>query len=397
VSFISPESTCKVLPMKKQPLVFAVLWMLSACTPANNPNANCASAQPYRNPQALRSTPSNWTTFAGSIEGQLEPTLVTALEQSLERILMQSKATGVSAAVAVAGRGRWAAARGLAVKNPPRAFQTTDLFFNASIGKLVTGTLVLQLVESGQLALSTSIAKWFPDFPNAKVITIEHLLTHTSGVFSFERAGAFADGVYRTPEALIAYAKNQGNLFCPGAAWDYSNTGMIMLGRILEERYGQSMEVIIQKRIIEALGLKNTRVVVYGKPLPIVEGYVDGKVVTRDLSLPFAAGMIASNATDLLSILEGYVSGRLLQQKTITQATAKMYPSFDKGIFFGQGIMLYDLPLGIALGHSGGTEGYNAQVWYVPKYQAFIALQFNDQSPSSAGAFALLETLVGQK
>lgn len=116
-------------------------------------------------------------------------------------------------------------ARGLAVKNPPRVFQTTDLFFNASIGKLVTGALVLQLVESGQLALNTPIAKWFPDFPNAKIITIEHLLTHTSGVFSFERAGAFADGAYRTPEALIAYSKNQGNLFCPGADWNYSNTG----------------------------------------------------------------------------------------------------------------------------------------------------------------------------
>lgn len=126
-----------------------------------------------------------------------------------------------------------------------------------------------------------------------------------------------------------------------------------MLGWILEERYGQSMEVIIQKRIIEVLGLKNTRVVVYGKPLPIVEGYADGKAVSRDLSLPFAAGMIASNATDLLSILEGYVSGRLLQQKTIAQATARMYPSFDKGLFSGQGITLYDLPVGIALGHSG--------------------------------------------
>lgn len=66
--------------------------------------------------------------------------------------------------------------------------------------------------------------------------SIDHLLTHTSGIYSFQSNPVLrASPGYKPPEELISTARNHGNGFCPGEYWSYSNTGYVMLGRIIEQ------------------------------------------------------------------------------------------------------------------------------------------------------------------
>ena len=106
-------------------------------------------------------------------------------------------------------------------------------FWFASDGKAFTAVVVQQLVEEGKLKFDDKLARWFPDYPNARVITIDHPLTHTSGIYSFQADSGLlrAKPGYKTPEELIAVALTHGNAFCPGEYWSYSNTGYVMLKR----------------------------------------------------------------------------------------------------------------------------------------------------------------------
>ena len=130
-----------------------------------------------------------------------------------------------------------------------------------SMGKMFTAVAALQLIQAGKLALDAPIAKYLPDYPNKEVaaVTIEQLLTHTGGtgnIFSPE----YFDHRLETREHqdYIKLFGNRGPMFPPGSRWDYSNYGMILLGRIIEVVSGQSYYDYTRAHIFEPLGMTAT-------------------------------------------------------------------------------------------------------------------------------------------
>jgi D-alanyl-D-alanine carboxypeptidase len=246
-------------------LGLSVGWVLIGCLPVSTltgtPDARgplCTAAQPFAATNQLAYLPLDWKGTGESIEGSLEPRQIAALEAALDQIMALSGATGVTAAVAIPARGRWAGVRGLARRTPPQLLKPDDRLAVGSVTKLWTATLVMQLVEAGKLSLETPIARWFPDFPNAGVITVNHLLTHTAGVSSVQTAPQPGEAQYRSPETWIAEARTHGNLFCPGSAWSYSNMGYVMLGRIVELESGMPFSAVLKARLVQPLGLTHT-------------------------------------------------------------------------------------------------------------------------------------------
>jgi D-alanyl-D-alanine carboxypeptidase len=139
-------------------------------------------------------------------------------------------ASSLTAAIAKPGGGTWTKTI------PPGDAPPPARFWWASAGKTFTAIVGLQLVEEKKLTLETTLDKFQPDFPNARVITIEHLLTHTSGLFSFQEGLALRKRAgYQPPDTLLGVAKRHAPGFCPGEAWAYSNTGYVLLGRIIEK------------------------------------------------------------------------------------------------------------------------------------------------------------------
>jgi D-alanyl-D-alanine carboxypeptidase len=170
------------MPLLKIPAV--VLLAASLSLGVAHAQMACTPSPVYAGPP-MRSAPDTvWTKgFRRLIDGQLPADLQAALGSALDKMLQHVPAASV--AVAIPGEGFWSATRGLARKEPPAPAVANQPFQVGSTTKTFAAAVVLQLVEEGRLKLDDTIDTWFPDAPNARLITIEQLLRHTNGLVSF--------------------------------------------------------------------------------------------------------------------------------------------------------------------------------------------------------------------
>lgn len=330
------------------------------------------------------------------IDGSLPEPLQKALSETLDRIL--TKVSGASIAVAIPGQGLWFAQRGRLTADR-RPVPDNALFQAASVTKPFVAAVVYQLIGEGKLSLQQRIDPWFPTVPLSSAMTIEQLLNHTHGLVSFNALPEFPD-TYQTPEQLIALAASKPGLFCPGAYFAYSNTGYAMLGRIIEQVDGRPLHQVIADRILGPLQLEHTALRHVGDQVSVVDGFQSAQPVTvnDDYATPYAAGGLASNASDLVRFWHGYLSGKVVPLETV-KAQFETMAKFDQGgqQYYGQGVQYYDIPgdgPGRMLGHSGGIQGFTSVMTYIPDDNVFIAVLFNDQDVAAeAGLWGLLRAL----
>jgi CubicO group peptidase (beta-lactamase class C family) len=140
-----------------------------------------------------------------------------------------------------------------------------DTKFNlGSMNKMFTAVAIAQLVERGKLSFDDPLSKFLPDFPDkaaAEKIRIKHLLTHTAGLGGyFSRQWADSSrALYRTVDDMMKrVAADEKLLFEPGTRWQYSNTGMLVLGKVIEKATGQSYYDYVRENIAKPAGMVNT-------------------------------------------------------------------------------------------------------------------------------------------
>jgi D-alanyl-D-alanine carboxypeptidase len=186
-------------------------------------------------------------------------------------------------------------ATGVSDRVTKRAVTTDDLFLAGSTGKTFFAALAVELIEAGKLDLDAPIAKylgtrpWFPRLPNAKDITVRHLMTHTSGLVRYEMNPKFTadlraqpDKVW-SPEEEIAYLLDATPPFAAGQGWDYSDTNYIVLGVILEDLLTRPLYDQVRIRFLQPLQLRHV-VPSTSRRMP---GLVNGYAGPRDpLGLP---------------------------------------------------------------------------------------------------------------
>ena len=177
--------------------------------------------------------------------------LTTKFDQLLSD-KFKSNETGGTALVARKGQIIYKKAFGMANLELNIPMQTENVFRIGSITKQFTAIAILQLMEQGKLDLQDDITKFIPDYPtHGHKITIEHLLTHTSGIQSYTGMKDF-DAISRLdkkPEELIAYFKNQPMEFAPGTKWNYNNSGFFLLGYIIEKVTGKTYPEYVEEKI----------------------------------------------------------------------------------------------------------------------------------------------------
>jgi CubicO group peptidase (beta-lactamase class C family) len=122
-----------------------------------------------------------------------------------------------------------------------------SIFDQASITKVYTAILALQLVEAGQLDLAAPVKSYLDEFPHTAV-TISHLLTHTSGL----PVGPPS----RTWQAVVGCPLVEGAV--PGTVFRYTSVGIMVLGRVIEKLTGLPLDQAVKARITGPLGLRDT-------------------------------------------------------------------------------------------------------------------------------------------
>ncbi|HZS10587.1 MAG TPA: serine hydrolase domain-containing protein [Blastocatellia bacterium] len=155
-----------------------------------------------------------------------------------------------------------------------KAYGTANKDFNApnrvdtkfnlgSMNKMFTSVAIAQLVERGKLSFDDPLSKFLPDFPDkesAEKIRIKHLLTHTAGLGSYfnKKFMESSRALYRTVDDMMKLAEGEKLQFEPGARWSYSNTGMLVLGKVIEKVTGQSYFDYVRENIYKPAGMTNT-------------------------------------------------------------------------------------------------------------------------------------------
>ena len=205
-----------------------------------------------------------------------------------------------------------------------------DMVFRlGSVTKQFTAVAILMLEEQGKLSVSDPITKFLPDYPTqGHTITVEHLLTHTSGIRSYTEMPEWLPQWRKdfTLNELIDFFKNQPMDFAPDEKWLYDNSGYILLGAIIEKASGQSYEDFIRTKIFEPLGMKHS---CYDHTERIIPKRVKGYERTSSgfqnapylsMTQPYAAGSLASSVDDLALWNSALWSNKLLKPESLAKA-----------------------------------------------------------------------------
>ncbi len=304
-------------------------------------------------------------------------------------MLTKSKATSLTVALANQTGSIWTKTQGLQ--------DTEKLHYWASVGKSFTAIVIMQLVEDGRLSLDAKLSNWIDGVPNGDLITVRMLLNHTSGLYS---ANEDPDVAKNEPAALslkdsIRILKKHGPLFCPGQYWRYSNTGYLFLGEIAEQVYGQPLSQIIQNKIIDKIGLKNSYMVKVDDNISDIAGPRPSDDQKSDIRTPGAAGPIAATSSDMVLFWRAFLNGDLVSPDTRDVMFSTLYPMFDKNMFYGLGVMAMRAPgpkgePAIWIGHAGGMPGIKAFVMIDPASLQYAAVALTGDGPASAVAYNML-------
>lgn len=288
----------------------------------------------------------------------------------IDALLKQEiKGNGPGAAVAVVQGGAVVHAGGYGLANLEWNIpvDTDTVFRLASVTKQFTAAAVLLLQERGVLHVHDPITKFLPDYPTSgHHITVHHLLTHTSGIFSYTNDPDFLNKCWRevTPQQLADEFSRVPFDFKPGTRYQYNNSGYILLGMIIEKVSGKSYAEFLQENIFDPLDMKRTYYLHNESIIPKrASGYdetPDGFVNARFLHMtqPYAAGALGSTVNDLVLWDRALAQNDLLSAESQAQmyTPAVLEDGSATTYGYGWGINLYrDHPL---VHHGGGIFGF---------------------------------------
>lgn len=295
------------------------------------------------------------------------------LEEYLKKL---ATADVFSGAVLLAKDGKpvFSGAYGIANKDFNAANRLDTKFNVGSMNKMFTGIAIAQLVEKGKLAYDDPLSKFVPDFPDAesaKKIQIKHLLTHTAGLGGYftKRYQDMSRAKLRSVDDMMALARQDEKLlFEPGTKWQYSNSGMLVLGKVIEIVSGKSYFDYIAENITVPAGMANTGCFELDRVnTNLAVGYekqFSDKGVTwtnnifEHVMRGGPQGGCFSTAEDLLRFDQALRSGKLISAASFrTVASAKPEVNSPN---YGYGFQVKSM--GSIVGHSGGFPGISANL-----------------------------------
>ncbi|WP_457577643.1 serine hydrolase domain-containing protein [Desulfomarina sp.] len=326
---------------------------------------------------------------------KLDDSMEKEFNLKVDYLFLKHHIAGISATILVPDKGIWETNRGFISKPDNILVDSSTVFFWASVGKLITSTIVHQLILEGKLSFDDKLSKWFPDIQNSKEISIEQLLTHTNGIYPFNAdPDVHSSNKKFSPEEFIEISKSHDNLFEPGEYWSYTNTGYLLLTFIIENIESKSFSQEIRDRISIPLNLETLKTPTKDDT-SLALAHDKDTVIYKDYSVILGAGGIVSNSKDMAVFLSALLTGKIIPIKDVHNMMKDLYPMFDKGLYYGRGIMLYDFNQtdNIWIGHSGGTENYRAILAYDVQTKAIIAISINENISVESVAYKLIELI----
>jgi D-alanyl-D-alanine carboxypeptidase len=268
-----------------------------------------------------------------------------------------------------------------------------------SMNKMFTAVATLQLVEAHKLALDDPIGNHLPNYPNKQMatnVTVRHLLTHTGGTGDI--FGPTFDQHRLQLREHRDYLKMYGSRGLtqePGARFEYSNYGFVLLGTLIEQVSGMSYYDYVDEHVFRPAGMTSTGSLPESTHVPDrAVGYMrasrtGGAWMPNTDTLPWrgtAAGGGYSTVGDLLRFAQALRAGRLISKATLAEATRPHQQQYGYGFGVqGEGRLR-------SYGHGGGAPGMNGELRVFPRL-GYVVVSLSNLDPPAASELVEFFTL----
>lgn len=309
----------------------------------------------------------------------------SARERSeLTSYLEEAFADAAAGGVVLVARGDEVLARrafGLADLQGHRPMRVDDALPIGSITKSFTAAAILQAVDRGDLALDDVIRDLLPEAPVAgHDVTIEQLLSHTSGMPNLIDVAGFEDwaGEERTTWELVEFSRGMEWLAAPGSEFHYSDSGYILLGALLEELTLLDYDVHITQEVAAPLGLRATASA-HRSGASSVKGYSNGGPPdSMHMTVPHAAGQLVASVDDLRLWIRAWEEGRVVSPALAEAAWSSRVLPDGTVSGYGFGWKRREFEGHALVGHGGWVPGFTAALLHLPEEELTAIVLVND-------------------
>jgi len=336
--------------------------------------------------------------LAGPVQAQTQ----ASLQKALDRFILDEGIPGGVLLVDRGGQPPVTVASGLATRQPDRPMRADGRFYTASIGKMLTAVAVLQLVEEGRVKLDEPAGTYLAGLagieriPNGREATIRQMLDHSAGLPEYYDDRFTSDlvrGRQWGVRDLLPYLYDKPALWRPGAGYEYTNTGYVLLGAVIEAVDGGDYAASLRRRVFQRAGMTDAQVGARGDEARLVRGYVydddvedddDDAEATVDNSADSwcwltGDGSVVATAADMHKFLIALFRDRKLLGPAMLEAMVT--PSATEPTY-GLGVELSNGRQGRIAGHSGHVQGFEGDVRFALDRNVAVIVLFNGNQDS---------------
>jgi CubicO group peptidase (beta-lactamase class C family) len=330
------------------------------------------------------------------------PNLEQFLDDTIERQLAELDIPGATVAVVAGDQLLLAKGYGYAQLDPDRSVGDRTLFRTGSVGKLMTWTAVMQLVEQGRLDLHTDVNEYL-DFTIpatfAEPITLAHLLTHSAGFEDVGEALFVLSEAEMLPLAQYMVQLQPARVFPPGQVQAYSNYGAALAGYIVQQVSGEPFANYVENHIFTPLGMTRSTL---RQPIPtaladdVAAGYGTGDYHRLRGGFvyiaPYPAGSMSAPAADMAPFMIAHLqNGRyqetsLLQPETIRLMHSRQFAPDPRLDGMAYGFMIQQVNGREVLFHRGSMFQFNAALYLLPEEKVGLYVAYNGAGALEAPA-----------
>ncbi len=307
---------------------------------------------------------------------------------------------GLAVRIDQSGKQIFSGALGVANIEEKLPLNTQQVFQIGSITKQFTAAAILQLVEGKKLSLNTKLSDVIvnidSDYADA---TIERVLSHTSGLPNYTDSARIRRKLdsFAPVDKVIKQTTRMSMEAEAGEKYFYSNTGYVLLGKVIELVSGVTYREYLKKHIFEPLEMNDSYIIAQGEGAEPVVGYTgdnNTKPQSVDRSWIYAAGAIASTLDDMSKWHSGLKSGKVISEQYYQQMVTKAKLSNGEQVNYGFGFDIYPISGHHSYSHQGSVPGFMSWSIYFPEQELF-ATAFSNKDTFHPGP-ALLDMIARQ-
>jgi CubicO group peptidase (beta-lactamase class C family) len=299
----------------------------------------------------------------------------------------------LSIAVVTGGGLSYAQAYGDASLSPRRSARPDMRYAIGSISKQFTATAVLMLAEQGKLSLDDPVGRYVPSLTRANDVTVRQLLSHTSGYQDYWPQDYVPPFMLQpvTGDRILELWARKPLDFEPGAQWQYSNTGYVIAGLVVEKASGMPLMAFLADRIFKPLGMASVADVDRGRLTdPDPAGYIRFALgplrpaPKEGAGWLFAAGELAMTASDLARWNLGVIDQKLMKPSSYRAMAAEVLLNNGQATRYGLGVRIITDQGHRGLEHGGEVSGFTAENVIYPDDRAAITVLTNQDAVGAA-------------